>query len=770
MDREQLRAGEAMDEIPNLDNGRGRGPDVRPYQFNEDTDFWNLLKEMGMTSIFISTVRNSGISNIASIRLVPAFIQMYREYGVDGASHYRRGDTVRRHLILQILYGLLFPLREQFNMGGVFAWFRRRLISEWSHENVGNLFGGRLTQAEEARIEVIRTQLNNPNVPWIGDGGLVFPAAVFRDKLRLLGVQRVDGQAVPRYNRAAIPDSEFAAAMSAGNMAGVPRRVLQTAPVPRLPANFSSVGRLGTWDDRNGYTNFHTTIGGIPVASALPLPFQERVVAEEVNSIPSKPMSTLKTNAQFGDIVNQITEKIDTELYKKQEMLVSYKSRIIMSVFDALRNELKSKKVHTAPNKYVFSRFYNVYHLGKTFGQADLYPIHLKIKFDKDNNPIGDDPTDSGFGVYLGKLDQEDAPVYKMIPFGKKRRAEYEFKVAPYFGYVNSIFGVLKTMSPLGSANMVVHSYTREQDILPENAGDVGAVTRRELVLQTPGADITDNSKFSAWVGSAKDDNRPVVVAIRRFNTSIGNFITGIAYDDPYELVPVEQIDVIMGHCNTVVAAIRLAYANVEIDMAEFRSLFQGVQWIGLVPALHQAVSLIPQILVTYAPQPRDVVLERQIKVNDTQGQTRTFNTIGELSDYMVNRLQDGSNEIVDYVGGKGMNDCFMYIPHHRLTVRATDEALAATAGVDVNRITSHFRRRYEALHAQVMCSGFSSFAVFVQYIMLMGWIRNFIYSLKQERSKISKQRIAKYVKSDSKNLEKLIYTFGGEPSKFIGR
>lgn len=765
-ERPQRRANQDMDE----EVGERPGLGMRRLMPNHratgrGVGFLQSLRDYRVRNTIITAVRNAGFNQEESATFGARFKRALAALQVDTNLNYRHVDIVKGQLVDQALYDTFYADRANERIVPIWEAIKNRLADHWGQGVLDRLFGNRLADipATNAQYLAFMERLNNPQ-RWDEARGSIVPVTIWPRLLR-----DADHRVIQRFVRAGIPEPEFAAALDENiNVEALPDRVFQNAPVPRLPANFSGVGLLGNIDHMGGYTNYQTTVGGIPVAARFPPAFQERIVSDEINSIPSKPINTLKINEQFGDIINQITEKIDGELYKKQEMLVSYKSRIIMAVFDSLRNALKGQKVTSPASRYVFSRFYNVYRMGPTFGQAVLYPIHLKIKFDKDANPIGDDPTDSGFGVYLGKI-EEDARVYKMIPFGKKKRAEYEFKVAPYFGYVNSIFGVLKNMVPMDVPQMSVHTYGREESELPASAEDVNSVSLKRLNIQTVGADISDYSKFSAWVASTKEDNRPLTLAIRKFNSEIGRIIATFPGGPDMQVVNQNILDYLEESCNQVAHAIG-TYYHMEVDRDVFYSLFRGVTNAMFIPTLHQVLSLVPQLLVSSAPNPGDVFLERIIKVNDANGEAQSFNTIGGLSQYLTNRLQAGGDEVADYIISRQMAGSFLYIPHHLLTNRASDVQMAATAGVEANRITSHFRRKYEALPATVMCSGFPSLGLFAQYIMLMGWIRNFIYALKQERTKISRQRITKYVKADSKNLEKLIYTFGGEPSKFIGR
>lgn len=64
---------------------------------------------------------------------------------------------------------------------------------------------------------------------------------------------------------------------------------------------------------------------------------------------------------------------------------------------------------------------------------------------------------------------------------------------------------------------------------------------------------------------------------------------------------------------------------------------------------------------------------------------------------------------------------------------------------------------------------GFNNIADYLGYLQVMSWLRNFGYSRKQEKAKISKTRIAKFVGADSQSLRKMVETFGGDGSNIPG-
>lgn len=500
--------------------------------------------------------------------------------------------------------------------------------------------------------------------------------------------------------------------------------------------------------EMGNYWNVGSNAGSIPISKKVPPGAFQNIVANELYGIPPKPISELRVQDQFGDVIRSVVDKLDTDLYRKQEQLISYKSRIVMDVFDAMRAELQKLKTPVQTGKYMFSRYYDVYDLGKTFGVERYYPIHVKIKFDKDSNPIGDNDS-SGFGVYLGNV-VEGGNVYRMIPFGKKKRAAYEFKVAPYFGYVNSIFGVLRRQASLGAAPFTVSVYNHEGD--NEVRPELNQVVRVNLNLTTPSSEITPATKFSIWLGSLKDDQRPFAVASREYVKAVNDMVWNEGW-----------ARVLLEHMKRLGTAFLLINKNLKQE-----ALTQYLEkWSAAVLGpddLAYALTLPQKMVNDLMPNAGAVPLDRQIKMNDLNGNVLTYDTIGAFVQSLEVRLNTLSATVVEYLQDFG-SKCFLHIPHTRLVRYPTQEQ----AEILGNTVGAYYRKKLESIPVTLVASGFTRLSDFIKYIGLMGWIRNFIYALKQERTKISQQRVRKYVKSDSKNLQKLVYTFGGEPSKMLG-
>ena len=64
---------------------------------------------------------------------------------------------------------------------------------------------------------------------------------------------------------------------------------------------------------------------------------------------------------------------------------------------------------------------------------------------------------------------------------------------------------------------------------------------------------------------------------------------------------------------------------------------------------------------------------------------------------------------------------------------------------------------------------GFHNIVDYLKYLQIMSWLRNFGYSRKQEKAKISKTRISRFVEADSVALRKMVETFGGDASTVPG-
>lgn len=518
--------------------------------------------------------------------------------------------------------------------------------------------------------------------------------------------------------------------------------------------------RQGADVARQGYINvpLGQGFGAIPLRDDIRAYERDEILRQELQGYPSKQESNLRLTSQFDGLVKSTMSIVNTELYRKRELLVSYKAKVVLHAFDILKQRLNQHKVKLPMTKYYFPRAWDTYRLGPLFANVTFYPVHFRLKFDKDMNPLITAANEtSKFGIYLGYVQAQAFQMTKIIPFGKKRKTTYDFKLAPYYGYVDSMFSLLRQQSALQALPLTFFVPPLAADRLGENylAAPGGSNGFGTLA----GSEIGENSKISVWLAKESEDNRPILPSIRNFLGTEANWPAINA-----KIVRLGQ---------------DLGYDAGAVQAASNR--YQGIYDAQNAEARPDFIRSIPFTLIRdLANNPNEVILERRMKVSRVNAAPIQCNTEGELIAAFAERLGAYANDVVawwkdrapaalqqDAQGNAIVNiadipdpDCVLHIQHNRANIAYPEG--------DQRRLRLYYQQAVGNIPCSFMGSGFVRFDIFVRYVALLSWVRNFLYSIKQEKTKISQQRVRNYVKNDSKSLQKLIYTFGGEPSKVV--
>lgn len=229
--------------------------------------------------------------------------------------------------------------------------------------------------------------------------------------------------------------------------------------------------------------------------------------------VPSQ--SVLKTGRQFQDLVDDANDMIDTKLFKVRETLLNHKVDIVSDSLNDLKRMTKDvyngkigisrqQLILQEPHKGTFVPMTSV------FG-VNVFPTRVRINFQRGWT------SGQNFGLYYifktrGGDAQEDVNTYAMpvMTFGKNYKRTYEFQAAPYFGYTDSIFQMLKV--PVLGRNQVMTGALR----LTSQGTEVAPT---DVYVVRAAGDICPNSKFSASVIGAKQYE----AYLNRFSTAISS-------------------------------------------------------------------------------------------------------------------------------------------------------------------------------------------------------------------------------------------------------
>lgn len=505
---------------------------------------------------------------------------------------------------------------------------------------------------------------------------------------------------------------------------------------------------------RAGYKQFSTPAGGLPIKDGVDSNSTNQIYARELVDIPTKTTSGLAVNEQFGDLVRQLNSTVDTDLYRKREVTLNYKSRVVMDCFDAIRKKLQGDMIKIPTTSYFFPLAYDTYKLGRTFGQAKFFPTTLRIKFDKDSNPIDPEMTGlSRFGVWVGSPAKLSDHWIRLIPFGKKKRMSYEFKLAPYYGYVDSMYSILKVPYPTNDEINVWYPTAEKHRDEPVKVDDVTKFTKRVLA---PGPDSDAAAKLGIWFAGARDERRKGFLAMNAMIAAVAGVKVkkdelGVAFWDRIKAVVYEHIGYFVD------GATEDGVANA--DMTELLRRTYKVASDTQSDVVNRLVIVMKSF---YQKSEDGTVLDKKIRISKIDGAKGydDFGDTSKLTTFLMARVEKWGQAVADKWADDV--DAYLVIPH----------GLQKTVISDAEKVNlKKWFKRYDPtmIHANLSAEGFENFNDFCAYVGVNSWIRNFTYSLKQERTKISTQRVRTYVNSDSKALKKLVYTFGGEPTKAMG-
>lgn len=325
----------------------------------------------------------------------------------------------------------------------------------------------------------------------------------------------------------------------------------------------------GTWEnigpkDKYNQLRGPSGFGTAPIAKDVSLNAAARILSSDFAGVGTK-QPVLKSLDQFADLVKQVNDIVDTDLFKNKEALLAFKYQTVMGALNDFKRQLNLKKVRKPVDLQIVGNDVNRARLQTLSSMSPefetLYPIAMRLKTMDKNFKGG-----KGFGVYLCATEVADGLMRgvggnvvayddcgKFVPwanFGSKRKQAYDISIAPYFGYVDTMYSILKVPSPSGQTlgfpvdiSRVPRYQFDGQAINPFNLGQENQAPIRQYLGDLPDellplelenatdqvvfratADISDFSKFSINL-MGKDNNKNFLVGLEEFRSS---FMSGI--------------------------------------------------------------------------------------------------------------------------------------------------------------------------------------------------------------------------------------------------
>lgn len=641
-----------------------------------------------------------------------------------------------------------------------------------------------------------------------------------------------------------------------------------------------------------------TNHGVFPATTDIPPNVVANYIAEKHSGIP-KSFAISKPGAQFQQLVSDATQMLDSNLYKARENALNYKVDIVSEALNMLKQQYKDNF-----NGRIGSTRGDIYigaqHRGSFFplsgllnNATDFVPTSVKIAAPRGWK------SGKGFGVYYSyvTLEGDDRiPTMHCMPvmqFSSAAKRFYSFQAAPYFGYADSIFSLLKDVNVLGEKDFTgaiaqpatgVHGmaiaaenikYTRgttEPQVNTRFSASLMALKQFEDFRKSAGSTANIKEMYSKAIQSLKaiQSFRFPYISAADFNARPTAFykseslaaaynptfaIGGIADLGDLQKVPVEYMKVPIGtalpaqgrienvanlptrlygtgarggqagqggysfvrailypstlnwdfvyvphqggvpqttiyesftgkFATSLLKGLQAFVSLQKTNLAHLLALFKlivkktgsSVQLLKELEKLEEVMTVptVRENLPNYAELVREVIdiLEARMTSSNgwaalTEGEALTFSA----RPVKINTGGLGNNLVIDALGAKTVLE-------QKLDTIA--EGLSSSGGQiwgpDSVRGRFSIYIPPDAIDAgqtvtlKVTIDGFQNNSkTAIKYLQTLMWIRNFNYGNKLERQKISKNRVNTYLDTDKRQLKKLIYTFGGEPAKFMG-
>lgn len=253
--------------------------------------------------------------------------------------------------------------------------------------------------------------------------------------------------------------------------------------------------------------------GTAPITKGIPTSSAATALDAEFRGV-STTTPILQVNRQFSSLVDTVNTIVDTDLFKQKEVLLNYRMQTVLGALNSLRSKLKASSMTRKPVEAVLSRanapdlgqqgYYQSLSLFNT-ELGSIWPVNIKIRITDKNWKGG-----KGFGLYLITREAKAAyiapetnrpadaataadghAVTPYVLFGGQRKTNYEISLAPYYGYVDTMYAPIKV--PASSNQVMPELVSALNDGVPV----VSAANKRVSRSMRAVADATELSKFS---------------------------------------------------------------------------------------------------------------------------------------------------------------------------------------------------------------------------------------------------------------------------------
>lgn len=276
---------------------------------------------------------------------------------------------------------------------------------------------------------------------------------------------------------------------------------------------------------RNGYNDIVPPggFGGIPIDSRIPGSTAIGLARDMYKDIP-RTQSALKPDEQFQDLLGRVGREVDTGLFKYKEDILNYKSNHVYTALNNLKKRLNETKIRIGGDTVVFTAASPTYF--PLAGLNPLFPVVIKLRVVGQPKPLAS----SSSGVYLtnARAPADVNNVMKLVNFGIARRKEYNFALAPYFGYVDSMYSVLKNPIEV-AANVPGLASLRFDNAHTAFTGGLQVGTHHRLTIN-----VGKRNDDGIGGGAGNDYANPVINSIQDLERKVVSFrdiVTEVIFD-----------------------------------------------------------------------------------------------------------------------------------------------------------------------------------------------------------------------------------------------
>lgn len=213
-----------------------------------------------------------------------------------------------------------------------------------------------------------------------------------------------------------------------------------------LPINATTL-QHANYRDRGAYLDLPVPgLNAMPVNPNIPVEVAREYAIEQYGGV-RPPVKILEPQRQFGQVISQVTDLLDNQLFKGREAQVNMKSDIFYRMMRLAVASYKELMITENFGPHLVSTGDFIITRPHFF-----VPISVNVRF---NKVVQMRSTHNGLTLYLrvqhvdaqAQGNQDGRVLVPIVNFGKTSKRSYEFTLAPYYGYSDTMYNLTSTLS-----------------------------------------------------------------------------------------------------------------------------------------------------------------------------------------------------------------------------------------------------------------------------------------------------------------------------------